>query len=301
MTTRRCAFIQARACPIDVDEIPLDVCRLCIDAWKTSAEIQTLTGANLLGPTITVPTGPQALQVVSPRQTGRPDFSIPSEPKSKPLTLTPNIDADTDPHETQELLYRLDNDFMMDRISADEYVEQRREIVGQLADQIDTKKPSLLAQATADGILKPEDSMPAGPPDDYFELIDLNKNRDLLQKHKVLPIMLIEIKNGKMGITKYPEDWTPPKNLNRTNLESIYDLYDELRESQEKILLQFNGTKLGILGKKNDKLLCMVLEDNDKLEDYEDQLNRITDLLASTNDFEDFLKALPEAMGKKKT
>ena len=24
---------------MDVDEIPLDVCRLCIDAWKTSAEI----------------------------------------------------------------------------------------------------------------------------------------------------------------------------------------------------------------------------------------------------------------------
>ena len=112
---------------------------------------------------------------------------------------------------------------------------------------------------------------------------------------------LIERKNGKMGVIRYPEDWTPPKNLNRTNLESIYDLYDELRESQEKILLQFNGTKLGILGKKNNKLLCMVLEDNEKLEDYKDQIDRITDLLKSKNDFTDFINALPEAMGKKKT
>jgi len=301
MSARQCAFIKARACPIDVDEIPLDVCRLCIDAWKTSAEIQTLTGANILGPTITVPTGPQALQMVPPVPSGRPDFSIPSQQKSQPLTLIPNIESDADPHETQEHLYRLDNDFMMDRISAEEYVEQRRQIVGRLTDQIDAKKPSLLAKATADGILKPEDSMPAGPPDDYFEVVDLNKNRDLLQKHKVIPIMLIERKNGKMGVIRYPEDWTPPKNLNRTNLESIYDLYDELRESQEKILLQFNGTKLGILGKKNDKLLCMVLEDNEKLEDYKDQIVRITDLLESKNDFTDFINALPEAMGKKKT
>lgn len=297
MSTRQCAFIKARACPIDVDEIPLDVCRLCIDAWKTSAEIQTLTGANILGPTITVPIGPQALQMVSPGQTRSPNF----DPSSEPFTLIPNIEGGTDPHETQDQLYRLDNDFMMDRISADEYVEQRRQIVGQLTDQIDTKKPSLLAQATADGILKPEDSMPAGPPDDYFEVIDLNKNRDLLQKHKILPIMLIERKNGKMGVTKYPEDWSLPKNLNRTNLESIYDLYDELRESQEKILLQFNGTKLGILGKKNDKLLCMILEGDEKLEDYKDQVSLITDLLKSKNDFMDFLKALPEALGRKKT
>ena len=113
--------------------------------------------------------------------------------------------------------------------------------------------------------------------------------------------MLIERKGEKMGITKYPEDWTPPKNLNRTNLGSIYDLYDELRESQEKILLQFNGTKIGILGKKNDKLLCMILEDDEKLEDYKDQISLITDLLESKNDFVDFIKALPEAMGKKKT
>ena len=299
--TRQCAFIKARACPIDVDEIPLDVCKLCIDAWKTSAEIQTLTGANLLGPTITVPAGPQALQVVSPGQSGRPDFSIPSEPSAEPFTLIPNIEPEADPHETQEQLYRLDNDFMMDRISAEEYVEQRRQIVGQLADQMDSKKPSLLAKATADGILKPEDSMPAGPPDDYFEVVDLNKNRDLLQKHKIIPIMLIERRDGKMGVTRYPEDWTPPKNLTRTNLESIYDLYDELRESQEKILLQFNGTKLGILGKKKDKLLCMVLEDDEKLEDYKDQIGLITDLLESKNDFTDFINALPEALGKKKT
>lgn len=298
MSTRQCAFIQARACPIDVDEIPLDVCKLCIDAWKTSAEIQSLTGANILGPTITVPVGTQALQMI-PAAPSRQQKGETPAPLREPFKLVPDLD-DVRSGDTEALLYRLDNDFMMDRITADEYVEQRRKIVDQLAEQRDTKKPSLLTRATADGILKPEDSMPAGPPEDYFEFIDLNKNKDLLKRHKHIPLLLIERSAGKLRVRKYPEDWTLPKSLDRTNLESIYELYDELRQNQEKILLQYNGTKIGILGKRNNRILCMILEDDDKIEDYQAQISTLTDLLETKNDFDDLLKALPEAMGKKK-
>lgn len=295
MSPRKCAFIQARACPIDVDEIPLDVCKLCIDAWKTSAEIQTITGANILEPTITMPSGPQALQMVHTTPTRQPkDESAP-----EPFTFIPSIDKHGESDETEALLYKLDNDFMMDRITADEYVEQRRKIVDQLAEQRDTEKPSLLARATAEGMLKPEDSMPAGPPEDYFEVIDLNKNKGLLKRYKQIPLLLIERTAGKLRVRKYPEDWTLPKNLDKANLESIYDLYDELRQNQEKILLQYNGTKIGILGKRNNRILCMILEDDDKIEDYQGQISRLTDLLETKNDFDDLLKALPEAMGKK--
>jgi len=297
LSTRQCAFIQARACPIDVDEIPLDVCKLCIDAWKTSAEIQSLTGANILGPTIMVPTGPQALQMIpttpSPRGTTPPEIT--------PLTLIPSIDAEKQNAESQEILFKLDNDFINDRISADEYVTKRREIVNQLMVQKDGKKPTMLKKATIEGYLNPEDSMPAGPPRDKFRVINLDETPEMLRGYKKsLPLMIIERKRGKIGVTKYPEDWKPPSGLNRTNLESIFDLYEQLGESEEKLLLQFNGTKLGLLGKKSNRVLCVVLEGDEKIEDYTEEINALTDLLENTLDFEDFLRELPEVMNKAK-
>ncbi|MEM2685837.1 MAG: hypothetical protein QXM01_02015 [Candidatus Bathyarchaeia archaeon] len=34
---RRCLFVKSRECLVDADEIPLEVCRLCIEAWKIQA------------------------------------------------------------------------------------------------------------------------------------------------------------------------------------------------------------------------------------------------------------------------
>lgn len=294
MSSRRCAFIQARACPVDVDEIPLDVCRLCIDAWKISAEIQTLTGADILGPTIMVPIGTQALQMIPSSQSPQ------TASQSKPLTLIPNIEDDAVARETQEMLTKLDNEFINDMISADEYVEKRRQLVNQLTLQKDSKKPSLLARATSEGYLEPEDSIPTGPPDDYFKAVDFEEEARFQGYKKLLPLLIIGRKEGKLGVTKYPEDWSPPRSLNRSNLESVYDLYDQLRENQEKILVQFNGTKLGILGKKNNRILCLVLEGNEKIGDYKEEIKSLTELLTNTTNFEEFLKALPDAMNKTK-
>jgi hypothetical protein len=288
---------------VDVEEIPLDVCRLCIEAWKTSAEIQSLTGANVVGPTLMIPVGQQPIPVMPGIPASQP-VSSPSAPApvSEPFTFAPSsLGVNDTSDETQEILHNLDVAFINDRISADEYVEQRRNIVNQIATQKDTSKPTLLAKATQDGYLDPEDSMPAGPPSDYFKVIDLNNERDLLRKYKKpLPLMLIERRDGRIGITKFLEDWVVPKSINRTNIESVYDLYDELRENQEKIILQFNGTKLGILGKKNNKILCFVLENDQKIEDYSEELVRISELLETSNDFDDLRKSLPEEMLKTK-
>lgn len=320
MSTRQCAFIQARACPVDVDEIPLDVCTLCIDAWKTSAEIQTLTGANLLGPTLLVPAGmPQQVQYV-PTAPMQPQMAtqtfVPSTPQStqtapQPLTLTPKGLPDThEPaKEAYNMLHRLDNQFINDHISADEYVSMRRSLVDHLSNtrKANGEEESLLVQATQAGYITPDMDAVTLPPDNSdFKVIDLGENLELLNGYgepykKVLPLMLIERnKKGKVGVTKYPTEWKIPSSLNRTNLESIYEMYDQLRDDQEKILLQFNGTKMGLLGKKNNRILCMVLDGDEKVEDYTDEIKYLTELLSSTNTIEEFVNALQKAMDKTK-
>ncbi len=314
MSSRKCAFIQARACPVDVDEIPLDVCRLCIDAWKTSAEIQTLTGANLLGPTILVPAGvPQQVQYVptAPMQP-QPIPQAVAQPMGQPLTLIPNVEPDTGSpaKEAYDTLRRLDNQFINDQISADEYVSMRRNLVDHLSNmrKADGEEDSLLVQATQAGYITPdpnEVTLPPADPDE-FKVIDLGDNLELLNGFaspykRVLPLLLIERnKKGKIGVTKYPTEWKIPSSLNRSNLESIYELYDQLREDQEKILLQFNGTKMGLLGKKNNRILCMVLDGDERVEDYTDEIKYLTDLLSSANTVEDFVNALQKAMDKTK-
>ncbi|MBD3172794.1 hypothetical protein GF326_10010 [Candidatus Bathyarchaeota archaeon] len=282
-----------------MDEIPLDVCKLCIDAWKTSAEIQSLTGTDMLTPTIMTQSGPQSLQIMqsrSPRKPERPS----REPRSEPITFTPSIDEETEVQETQELLSKLDNDFILDKITAEEYVQRRREIVTQLTEQIDTKKPSLLAKATQDGFLSPEDSFPAGPPEDKFEVTNLENKLIQQSDEKTLPLILLERKLGKINVTKYPRNWKLPEGYNSKNLDSIYDLYEDLRENQEKILIRFNGTKIAVLGKKKNKILCMVLEKDSKIEDYRTQINKLLDKLETRRDYEELIKSLEEGDREKK-
>jgi hypothetical protein len=54
------------------------------------------------------------------------------------------------------------------------------------------------------------------------------------------------------------------------------------------------------LGKKNNKILCFVLENDQKIEDYSEELVRISELLETSNDFDDLRKSLPEEMLKTK-
>ena len=311
MSTRQCAFIKARACPVDVDEIPLDVCKLCIDAWKTSAEIQTLTGANLLGPTILVPAGMPAQVPFTPMSPMQPQTVTP--PASQPpLTIIPTGESDTETpaREAYEMLHNLDNQFINDQISADEYVNMRKSLTEHLSTmrKADGEEESFLSQATRAGIITEDPDEVKLPKESLadFKFVDLGENLELLNGYgksfkRVLPLLLIERnKKGRIGVTKHPTQWKIPSSLNRTNLESIYELYDQLREDQEKILLQFNGTKLGLLGKKNNRILCMVLDGNEKVEDYTDEIQYLTELLSSTDSIEDFVNALQKAMDKTK-
>ena len=311
MSSRQCAFIKAKSCPIDVDEIPLDVCRLCIDAWKTSAEIQTLTGANLLGPTIMVPVGvPQQAQYTPMRP--QPVTPIAAQVPQQPITFVPTQEPDTGgmAREAYSMLHNLDSQFINDCLSAEEYVKMRKNLVDNLIIQrrANGELPSLYSQAAASGIISTQpdsDEVLLPPASDEFHVIDLNENIGILNGadrpvKRALPLLLIERNKGKLKVNKYPTEWKAPKSLDRNKLESIYDLYEQLRENQEKILLQFNGTKLGLLGKKNNRILCMVLESDEKIEDYTEEISYLTKLLSETASIEDFVNALPKALNKTK-
>ena len=208
------------------------------------------------------------------------------------------------------MLHNLDTQFINDQITAEEYVTTRRSLVDHLATQrkADGEQPSFLSTAKDSGWISSEpdpDEVLLPPPSNEFHVINLDDNMAILNGgdhpyKRVLPLLLIERNKGKLGVNKYPTEWKVPKSLNRNKLDSIYDLYEQLRENQEKILLQFNGTKLGLLGKKNNRILCMVLERDERIEDYTEEITYLTNLLSDTDSVEDFINALPKALNKTK-
>ena len=258
-----------------MDEIPLDVCKLCIDAWKTSAEIQALSGPQAAPQTIMVQrSAPLVQQLVMP---GAP------EPKPVPpkIELPRMSDEDMDT-ESYARLRELDSKFISDKIDADEYVRQRRAIVGQLSNVKKVDAPS-----------------------DGYTTIDLNDDLNTSPEleteppKKLLPLVVIERKNTGFSMLRYPSDTYLPGALTDDKIKSIYNLYENLDE--EKILVQFDATKLGFLGKKKNRLLCTVLKADEKLEDYDREIRYLTELFQETDDLEDLVKALPKAMESTKT
>ena len=273
---RRCAFITTRPCPVDVDEISLDVCRLCIDAWKTSAEIQALTGVHVVPGAVTLRGAVQAYGQVSP-------ISQP-QAQPEPSMIELNVsDANVGDVETFERLHMLDNMFINDGIDAEDYIKRRRELVSQLS-----KVKSVNLPQEALDLINLEEDLEAYPGNDGIS-------------KKVLPLLLIEQRKAGVKVTKIPEDLKLPHTLNEANLRSILGLYKNLDKRKNLVLVQFNGTKLGVLGGKRNKILCMVLEADDDLDDYEEDIEYLTELLSETEDFNDLQKTLSEAVGRIKS
>ncbi|MFH2111126.1 MAG: hypothetical protein ABIJ47_07715 [Candidatus Bathyarchaeota archaeon] len=257
-----------------MDEIPLDVCRLCIDAWKTSAEIQVLTGSQMMPQAITIQRPSTAVQT-----TMQPIVqSMAPEPKHKPPTFElPKISTDEMNNEHLKRLHELDAMFINDNIDAEEYVAQRRAIVSQLSNikRIDV-------------------------PSDGYTTISLNDDLEISYDpdtdpfKKLLPLVIIERKRLGFDMTSYPRDAKLPPGLSSKKIQSIYNLYDSLNEN-ESVLLQFNGTRLGLLGKKKNRILCVVLETDENMEDYREEINHLVGLFNQAETVEDLIKALPHA------
>ncbi|MCW4049488.1 MAG: hypothetical protein NWE89_07095 [Candidatus Bathyarchaeota archaeon] len=270
---RRCAYVFSRPCPVDVDEIPLDVCRICIDAWKTSAEIQSLTGVNLVEQTIAVG-GPLQPIHVTPSPQVAPPSAVPSFDLEVPDSSALN-------KESYQRLHELDALFIKDNIDADEYVKRRREIVNSLySDRRDKFSEKV------------------------YDFIELDENFDLSEDgipfKRLLPLLVIEKKRIGLDLSTYPHEYDLPSTLSTSKIKSIYNIFKDLKMDDRKLLLQFNGTKLGLLGRNKNRILCVVLEGNEEIENYKDEIEYLSKLLSETTNFDDFLKALPDAINKTK-
>jgi hypothetical protein len=198
------------------------------------------------------------------------------EPKAPTFEL-PKMGTDEINNEHLKRLHELDAMFINDSIDADEYVEQRRTIVNQLSNVKNIDAPS-----------------------DGYTTINLNDDLEISYDpntesfKKLLPLVIIERKRLGFDMTSYPKNMKLPEGLNTKNIQSIYKLYESLNEN-ESVLIQFNGTRLGLLGKKKNRILCVVLETDENIEDYRDEINYLMNLFKKARTVEDMIKALPRA------
>ena len=179
--------------------------------------------------------------------------------------------------ETFKRLHELDAMFINDGIDAKDYIKRRMGLVSQLS----TVKSVNLPQESLD-LINLEDDMGAHPGDDQ-------------PSKKIHPLLLIE--EGKSGVvvTKIPGDLKLPPTLTEANLRSITSLYKNLDKGKNPVLVQFNGTKLVVLGGERNKILCVVLESDNEVNDCEEDIEYLTELLSETEDY-NLLKALSEAV-----
>ena len=103
---------------------------------------------------------------------------------------------------------------------------------------------------------------------------------------KLRPLLLIEQRKVGIKVTRIPGDFELPSSLTDANLRSILVLYGKLDRAEKRMLVKFNGTKLGIIGRKGNKLLCVILEEDEDLDDYEEDLERLTELFSETEGFD---------------
>jgi len=106
---RRCAFVD-RPCEVESDEVPLEVCRLCLEAWKAESEL------------ITVKRPRRAAETHKPAPVE--ERAVEEKPVARSLSLSKTMN---------EELRELDKLFTEGKIGVEEYVERRKGIVNSAA------------------------------------------------------------------------------------------------------------------------------------------------------------------------
>lgn len=107
---RRCAFID-RPCEVESDSVPLEVCRLCLDAWK-AAHSTIMVSRPLITPEISQPASERPAEAVEAKPAG-----------AKPV----------ESKDLSEELSKLDKLLFEGKISVEEYLEKRKKLVGSSA------------------------------------------------------------------------------------------------------------------------------------------------------------------------
>lgn len=103
---KHCAFLAHRSCYVEVDEIPLEVCQLCVEAWRVDKEIN----------------------ILSQRQLGVPATSVEAPPRE-----TPQRTQSSARKKLQTQLSELDRQFSEDAIEPQEYIAQRNALISALS------------------------------------------------------------------------------------------------------------------------------------------------------------------------
>jgi hypothetical protein len=110
-----CVFVPGRVCPVELEEIPLEVCRLCMEAWRLSGGNMSVkphvSSSRLQGGG-----EPSGRLEVSGAVEAKPSFGSGSFTSAR----------------SQLSLSELDRLFWEGRIEVDEYVRRRREIVNSM-------------------------------------------------------------------------------------------------------------------------------------------------------------------------
>jgi hypothetical protein len=119
MSERRCAFVHSRHCYVEPDNIPLDVCQLCIEAWRIDRELTARE---------------TQFQNINQVQTSR----LPQIQTSNP----PTIQAQARTPDVEEQLKQLDQLFLSDSIDPQEYVKRRTNILNGAPGDVKVQEPN---------------------------------------------------------------------------------------------------------------------------------------------------------------
>lgn len=109
---QRCAFLPHRVCHVEADEIPLEVCRLCIEAWAN--ESGNVTVKRSMQGLEATETAASALKKPTLQALPSPEAEVPLKPE---------------PEQAPGSLTELDRLFAEGKIGLGEYLESRKRVV----------------------------------------------------------------------------------------------------------------------------------------------------------------------------
>jgi len=237
---RRCVFIPERNCHVDADEIPLEICQLCLETWKAMSNRVTVRRSldRLRAAEV------QPIQTVEERPVQAEQQPVKVEEASQPPAA-----AQPERVDMTEALAELDRLFEEGEIDLEEYVRRRKSIV----DSARQKRNSLLN--SLDRILGRAGS-------EYVGLVLVEK----------------EMFGVKIRASA-PKGWRQPESLDGEALRAVYKFYASLKERAEDIRLEYRDFKVASLGFRDGKLALLICDVNREPGELEEHVRRFSSRL----------------------
>jgi len=249
---RRCVFIPDRGCHVDADEIPLEICQLCLETWKAMSgrvtvrrSLDRLRAAEV-----------QPVQTVEERPVQAEQRPVKGEEAVQPPAAQPErVDM-------AEALAELDRLFEEGEIELEEYVRRRKSIV----DSARKKRNSLF---------------------NGFERI----LRRTEPRYVGLVLVEKEMFGVKVKAAA-PEGWRQPESLDGEALRAIYNFYASLKEQAGDIRLEHRDFKVASLGFKDGKLALLISDRNREFSEFDEYVKKFSSRLKRELDWEKNLPRL---------